>query len=312
MLTAAYERFMRGRLMLGGAQPRSVASRCGRLEVLDIPGTGRLPTVVLLHGFSASASTQFAGMIPALRRDFARIVAPDLPGHGASTKQGVSPEAMVDGLIDVLDQAVEEPALVFASSLSGAVAVRAANARARRVRGLMLCSPSGAPVADDELRSLRDTLRIRSHGDALAFVDRVFTDLGPAPVKHVYALAIRQQFAREHLVRLIAEITPEHFLRSTELAALSMPVSLLWGEQERLFSRDQLAFFRAHLPAGSRIESPAHYGHSPFLEHPADVAARLTRFGWEVEHSRRPALPSIAPARVAAPEPMPALRAISR
>ncbi|MCC6522445.1 MAG: alpha/beta hydrolase [Polyangiaceae bacterium] len=279
---------MRGRLLLGGARARHISSRCGRLHVLELEGRGHLPPLVLLHGFSATAATQFTGVMRALRRHFSRIIAPDLPGHGESSRRNLSPTVMVEGVVDVLDQVVEEPALVFASSLSGAVAVRATNLRQRRVKGLMLCSPSGAPVPEAELAELLATLRIESHEQALAFLDRVFVDAGPAAVRHVVAFGVRQQFGRPHLVKLMSRVTPADFLRPEELAALRMPVTLVWGGQERLLSVGQREFWRAHLPAGSRVETPPHYGHTPFLEHPDDLAARILRFAREVERAARP------------------------
>jgi hypothetical protein len=42
------------------------------------------------------------------------------------------------------------------------------------VRALVLLSPGGAPLDRAEVEAMRRTFRLRSHGEALAFIDRVF------------------------------------------------------------------------------------------------------------------------------------------
>ncbi len=285
-VTTAYERLLRGRWLLGGARVHRVRSRCGGVHVLELAGRGKLPPLVLLHGFSASATSQFTDMLGALRPHFSRIIAPDLPGHGQSDRHALSPTVMVEGVVDVLDAVVREPAVLFASSLSGAIAVRATQARRHIVRALMLCSPTGAPVPDAELAELVESLRIDSHQKALAFMRRVFVKLPTAPLHHAYAMAIRQQFGRPHLVDLIGRISRHDFLRPDEVASLTLPVSLVWGEQERLLSSGQHAFWRAHLPRSAHFVSPESYGHAPFLEQPKDLARRIVEFARQARLGR--------------------------
>ena len=62
------------------------------------------------------------------------------------------------------------------------------------------------------------------------------------------------------------------------LAALAMPILLLWGQSERLLPKSSLAYLRRHLPGHAIIEEPAGFGHCPHIDDPARLAARLVAF----------------------------------
>ena len=269
---------MRRRLLLSGAEAHRVTGSEGSLDVLDVPGTGSLPPLVLLHGFSATAATQYAQLIRRLRPRFARIIGPDLPGHGLSSvpAAGLSGAALVRGLRDALGAVLDRPAVVFAASMGGAIAVRYAREEPERVRGLLLCSPGGAPMAADERAALLGTLRPATHQEALAFVDRLFVDRHP--LRHLYAWGVRRQFRRPQLVALLDRFADGDALAPEDLAGLRMPVVVLWGRGERILPASNGEFFRAHLPAHGRFESPEDFGHAPFLDRPDAVAQRIIDF----------------------------------
>jgi pimeloyl-ACP methyl ester carboxylesterase len=273
-----YERFMRRRLLLGGAQAHLVEGGEGSLDVLDVPGTGTLGPLVLLHGFSATGPTQYARLIRRLRRRFTRIIVPDLPGHGRSSVPagGLSGAALVRGLRDALAAVLDGPAVFFAASMGGAIAVRYAREEPARVRGLMLCSPGGAPMGPEDRAALIAALRPTTHRDALGFVDRLFVDRHP--LRHLYAWGVRRQFRRPHLRPLLARVADGDALAPEDLAGLTMPVVVLWGRSERILPPSHEQFFRAHLPAHGRFESPEDFGHAPFLDRPDAVAQRIVDF----------------------------------
>ena len=60
--------------------------------------------------------------------------------------------------------------------------------------------------------------------------------------------------------------------------ALTMPVLLLWGAEERVLPSSGLAFFREHLPAHARVEVVAGVGHSPQVDDCDGTARRLLAF----------------------------------
>jgi pimeloyl-ACP methyl ester carboxylesterase len=276
--TILFERLMRGLHNAMGARSHHVDYHGGSVHVLDLPGRGALPPVVLLHGFTASGSSQYGGMIRRLRPHVSRILVPDLPGHGESTvpTDGLCGEVMLRGVCAALDAQLGRPAVMFASSMGGGVAVRYAVERPRSLLGLMLCSPGGAPIAAEELKHFSRLFRPRSHRDALEFVDRLFPQRHP--MRQAYAWGVRKQFNRPHFAELIERVREQQFLRPDDLRRLRVPVYLLWGKQDHVLPPAHLRFFREHLGGDLEIDRPARWGHAPFLHHADKVSERLLRF----------------------------------
>jgi pimeloyl-ACP methyl ester carboxylesterase len=54
----------------------------GRLVVWDTPGPHGAPTLVLLHGVTLDAESNWGAAVPTLAQSF-RVLALDLRGHGA-------------------------------------------------------------------------------------------------------------------------------------------------------------------------------------------------------------------------------------
>jgi len=270
---------------LGRAQSRWLETPLGPIHALEMPGRGRLGTAVLIHGFS-SAGAHLLGIARRLQADFGRVIAPDLPGHGLSpahlphTDVGVHDLAR-RALDAALDAWVSEPATVFGSSLGGLVAIRLALWRPDRVRALVVASPGGAPMTDDELDAFRRRFVLDSHRDALRFVDRVLDT--STPMRHAMAWGVRRRFNRPHLQEVLARARPELMLRPEALAALAPPTLCLWGERDRVFPDSARRFFASNLPAHARFEHLAGLGHGPYLERPDVVARRIVSFAEVLE-----------------------------
>lgn len=122
-----------------------VCTGTGAVGVLDWAGPE--PPVVLLHpnGFCAGMYEPIAGRL----RDRARVVAIDLPGHGASTRPvdrgGYSFAAMAAIVLDVLDRLAIDRAAVAGSSLGGAVAIMADQLQPGRWTRALLAEPVAFP-----------------------------------------------------------------------------------------------------------------------------------------------------------------------
>ncbi len=249
--------------------------------MLEADGRGKLPTLVLIHGFS-SAGVHYVPLLHALRRQFRRIVLPDLPAHGFSgtPSGGVRGETLQGGLTEALDAVLDDPVILFGNSLGGAAAIRYALTRPARVRGLILCSPSGAAMDADELARFAEMFRIESHGAALDFIDRVLAKR--SAMRQVLAWGVRRKFQNPDMRALLDSITPDDMIDPAELRALRPPTLLLWGRDERILPASHLEFFRKHLPAHARVEEPHGFGHSPYLEDPARLSGDILRFAEDV------------------------------
>lgn len=103
---------------------------------------GEGPPVVLLHGQGEFGAT-WSRVIPDLARTH-RVLAPDLPGHGASELEGpLDAEHMFRWLDDLIDHACEEPPTLVGHLLGGAIAARYASERSHRLRRLVLVDTLG-------------------------------------------------------------------------------------------------------------------------------------------------------------------------
>lgn len=269
------EHAARAAMRAAGFRSRDVPTANGTVHVYEARGRGT-GDVVIVHGLGSAAPT-FARTMQALRQSCARVLAPELPGHGFSeASRSPSVEHMLDSLIEALDETLDRPAVVYGNSLGGAAALRFALRRPERVRGLVLGSPGGAAMTDEELTGLLNVFRVENGAQARTLAAKLF-DTPPWYVPLMGGF-IRQNFARPELRALVDAFTASDLLRPDELRALRMPVLLLWGQGDQLLPSQALAWFRTHLPAHAVIEEPRGWGHCPQLERPLELADRLSRF----------------------------------
>lgn len=272
----------RSSLALYGYHSHRVPTPAGRIHVLEARGRGPLPPVVLLHGI-ASAGMHLIPLLHRLRGRVRHLIAPDLPAHGLSDAPEVmNVDTMKEGLLHAMDAVMTEPAVIFGNSMGGAAAIHYALARPSRVRGVILASPSGAPMDGAEIERFVRTFELGSHRDALEFVDRVFARRNR--LRHVFAWGVRRQFENPGVRGLLASLKPHDLLRPEQLAALQMPVLVLWGKDERILPRAHYEFFRRHLPGHARFEEPDGLGHAPYLDDVGAVARQILSFVADVQH----------------------------
>jgi len=117
------------------------------------------PTLVLVHGVNAAASSnEFVAIAEALAADY-HVLAPDLPGFGRSDRPPIqyTNEHYEDFLRAFLREVAGEDATVLASSLSSAYVVEAATDAS--VRRLVLVSPTTTTMPGGEKPRVRQLLR---------------------------------------------------------------------------------------------------------------------------------------------------------
>jgi pimeloyl-ACP methyl ester carboxylesterase len=271
--------------MAAGYRSCFTETRLGRLHHLDVRGAGARPTTVLLHGLSSNGA-HYGRFIRPLRSAFRRLIALDLPGHGLSARLPSHAQlADLDlALVEAIERASDEPVVLFGNSLGGFAAIRYALNRPERVRALILASPAGAWMPPREHREFMARFHMRTHADALRFVDDV---LAASPIaRQLLAVGIRRRFSRPGMRRFLAMAGQADLLTPHELGRLSMPVLCLWGERDGVLPASSADFFRSHLPPHARFEVPRGLGHSPYLERPDAVARRLIGFVDATSESR--------------------------
>lgn len=260
-----------------GMKSRWVETKGIRVHVYDGAGDGQLPPVVLLHGLG-SAGAAFAGVAHRLRQHVSRLVIPELPGHGFSTRGDapVTPEVLLDAVTAAIDAVLDVPAIVYGSSLGGAVAIKYALAHPERVKALVLVSPAGALLPDDEWKTLVETFHVPGPVEAKRFLALLYHR--PPWFLGLVAREFPNVLAKPAVREILASATQAHAPTPDELGSLAMPILFLWGRSEKLLPASALQYFRAHLPKHAVIEEPEGFGHTPQFEVPARVAARIIAF----------------------------------
>ena len=248
----------------------------GDVHMMEAEGQGTGPPLLMLHGLG-SCSADYFFLMPALRKKVRRIITLDFPGHGASAlpSAGMSPPVLERALMEVADEVLTEPMVVFGNSLGGLVALKLALHRPDRVQRLLLASPAGAPMTDRAFVEFVDGLRPQNHAEAVDMVDRFMARR--TRMRHILAWGVRQRFGRKGVVDLLERIGPEHMLTAEQLQSLHMPIWVFWGEHDRILPTESREFYRNNLPSHARFEDGSGFGHAPYLDHPLDFAERLLR-----------------------------------
>ncbi len=273
----AAEKLARYAMNRRGLASRFVDVAGVRLHVYDGRGGGSLPPLVLLHGLG-SGGAAFAGLVRHLSPHVGRIIIPELPGHGFSTRgdRAITPELILEAIAGAIDVVLDEPAIVYGSSLGGGIAIKYALEHPALVRALILVSPAGAPLPDDEWQALVETFHVQSPREARAFLERLYHR--PPWFLTLLAREFPHVLARPAVREILASATQAHAPSPEDLGRLTMPLLFLWGRSEKLLPASALRYFRAHLPAHAVIEEPEGFGHTPQLEVPGKLAARVLAF----------------------------------
>ncbi|NUP09488.1 MAG: alpha/beta fold hydrolase [Polyangiaceae bacterium] len=281
-MLSVVERVSHSLLLTFGARSRLVATGAGKVHAYEILGAGE-GTFVLLHGIGTSATT-YAPLLRLMVSRARRVVMLDLPGHGRSEEPigGLDSKALAAGVSDALDVLVDprDKAIVAGNSLGGAAAIGYALDRPSHVRALVLVSPAGAPLDEHALGEIRARFNLRTRADARRF----FSELLHEPPFYFRVLegGLVAQLSRPVVRGFLASLVASDFFTAERLATLAPPTTVLWGKSDRILPRSGLHFYRRALPAGTRFEEIEGVGHSPHLERPSLVAARILdayRFG---------------------------------
>ena len=119
---------------------RTVSLRAGDVQLRDFAGPAGAPTIVLLHGWSATADINFYRCYQPLAGRF-RVLAFDQRGHGDGIRT-TRPFRLTDCAADVVELADRigvDTFIPVGYSLGGTIAQVLAKAHAARVPGVVFC-----------------------------------------------------------------------------------------------------------------------------------------------------------------------------
>lgn len=241
---------------------------------IDAAGPEGAPAIVLVHGSVVSRKMwlpQLAGLSEAHR-----VVAPDLPGHGALAQQPFTMEGAVSRLAGVIQREAGGRAIVAGLSLGGFVSIELAAARPDLVSGLVLsgCTVNFTGVLGWYLNAAAALMRLgwltQSRARAEAKTRRLF----PPALADVAEAQLKEGVFPEALAPSLAALAGRAF--STALSAFPGPVLILNGERDRTARRGERRFLVESPQATSQVIAGA--GHACSLDQPAAYTSAVLAF----------------------------------
>lgn len=254
------------------------------------------PTLLLIHGFSASTQT-WEGWAQRLGETY-RVVSIDLPGHGL-TRAPAGYQASIEAFRDVVHEFADAMQLqsfaIAGNSMGGNVAWEYALAYPERVDALILVDSSGWPVVDtgDDppifkllrnpvlgplLRDL-DSSRLARQGLEASFFDAALVD--DAMLDRYVSLA-RAPGHRDILLQLTLGFRERNYATPERLAPLADErVLIMVGDTDRLVPTGDGARFQEAI-AGSELIVFEQTGHIPQEEKPEESAEAVREFLYTV------------------------------
>jgi pyruvate dehydrogenase E2 component (dihydrolipoamide acetyltransferase) len=256
----------------GGLELRMVQAGPHALRVGTTAGEGA--PIVLLHGFGADLNNWLFNVEPLSAA--APVIAIDLPGHGASSKD------VGDGSLEALAAAVDlalgalgvEQAHLVGHSLGAAVAMRLALDHPGMARSLTLIAPAGLPgseVSADFLTGFAEAERAR---DLKPVLEQLVAD--PALISRDMVEDVlkfkRLDGAQEALAVLRERMLEGGDFRALQARLAELPPALVIASRDDAIvgASDERA-----LPANWRVSWIDGAGHMPHLEKAAEVNALI-------------------------------------
>ncbi|HEV2922091.1 MAG TPA: alpha/beta fold hydrolase [Actinomycetota bacterium] len=200
------------------------------------------PPVVLLHG-QGGWSGMWLPVVPDLVERH-RVVAPDLPGLGASTVPDGPPDAarVLAWLAALVERTCPGPPAIVGASLGASIAARFAIAHPDRLSRLVLVAAGSlAPFrpAPGVVLAMARFIARPSERTQRGFLRQVAVD--PARARALMgadAQAYGLELARTPSVRaanrrLLRELGTKQ-IPSEQLAGIAVPTALVWGRQDRV------------------------------------------------------------------------------
>jgi pimeloyl-ACP methyl ester carboxylesterase len=202
------------------------------------------PPVVLLHGAGEFAAS-WMRVIPELAEAH-RVIAPDLPGHGASQPAGepLNAATVIAWLAELIERTCPSPPTLVGHLLGGAIAARFAIDHPDRLSRLVLVDTYGLgrfwPTPHYALAMLAFTARPtqgtleRLFRQCTVDLDGLREQLGErGQLLEAYALDRARDPAMNAALKHLMRQLGVPAIPPAELARIAVPTTLIWGRHDR-------------------------------------------------------------------------------
>ena len=262
-----------------------------RVAYLD-EGSGE--TILLLHGIAGSSQT-WRSVIRPLSRKF-RVVAPDLLGHGHSTKPRTdySLGALAVLVRDLLDELGIARATIVGHSLGGGIAMQFIYQHPSYGQRLVLIGSGGLgpdvglPLRLASLPGAELVLPLIAPRQVANAGDRLLAWLHKAGIESPRGEELWRHYGslsdgptRRAFLRTLRAVVDHRGQSVSALSRLTsrtdFPVMAIWGERDAIIPVRH-AYAAQEMRPDVRLEVLADVGHFPHAERPAQVAELIEDF----------------------------------
>jgi len=262
-----------------------------RVAYLD-EGSGE--AILLLHGIAGSSDT-WRSLIGPLSSSY-RVVAPDLLGHGNSTKprSDYSLGALSVLVRDVLDELGIGRATLVGHSLGGGISMQFVYQHPEYVRRLVLINSGGLgpdvgmPLRLASLPGAELVLPIIADRRLLAPGDRIWPVLRRLGIESARGEELWRHYkslsdgpTRQAFLRTLRAVVDHRGQAVSALNRLNsrtdFPVMAIWGDRDNLIPVEH-AYAAQRVRPDVRLEVLTDVGHFPHAERPIEVAALIDDF----------------------------------
>ena len=264
-----------------GLEERQVQVGEFNIHYLD---SGKGEPLLMVHGFGADKDN-WTRIAADLTGEY-RVIAPDLPGFGASDHpagKDYSARTQAKRLHAFVEKLGLGAVNIAGNSMGGAIAGAYAAQYPENTRTLWLLAPADVQSADtSELRRMiasgqKNPLLPATHDEYYALLGFVFEEepFIPAPIKYVLA---ERAIQREPLLRdIFQQISNEDLALETALADSEVPTLVLWGKQDRLLHVSGAQILADAIPNNTMVVMD-NTGHAPMIERPQESAEAFKTF----------------------------------
>lgn len=244
---------------------------------------GSGPDMVLLHGFGGNKDN-FTRMGNYLSDNY-RIIIPDLPGFGESTRDSAwdySIPSQVTRLHKFIKALDIESFHLAGNSMGGGIAAAYAVRHPQRVKSVLLLAPghvSSAPPSElfQMLEKGKNPFLVKNLKDYKKLLDMLFFEIPfiPRPISIYFAEKMIED--REFLQQAIVDVRTDFYAVEKHILKYPGPVMVVWGAQDRVLhpkGAEILANKASRIKKGIIDDC----GHLPMIEKPKQTARIYKEF----------------------------------
>ena len=240
------------------------------------------PTLLLIHGFSASYSV-WLRFAKHFTTDY-NVVIPDLAGHGETgfkPEWDYSIESQCTRLEGLLDQLSIDKAHIIGNSMGGFIAAHFGRFHEQRCLSITLIDPAGvsSPNPSPMLEMLMDgqnPFLVDNREQFRAFYAMTMERPPFVPNSVIDALAEVYIARKEELAKIFGDYNRQHNYLETELDKITCPSLLIWGAHDKLIDVSSVAVWESGLNCETHVWYDV--GHMPMMEAPERTAFAVKQF----------------------------------